>query len=78
MTPSCLTCSHGALRDKGNEERDKLLRRMAKLGFINCTDSDFSATFHAHAHTCRAHSPTDEQTTAARRAWAADLHQKRT
>lgn len=66
---SCLGCSNGALRDGTDADRDKMLRRMAARGLVNCLLSNFRATFHSTDHRCARWAPADEKTTAARIAW---------
>jgi hypothetical protein len=67
----CLTCAKAAMRDTADQERDKLLRRMAALGAINCTLSPFRATFFALDATCTRYVEADPDTVAKRQAWAA-------
>lgn len=40
---TCLTCTHAAFRDSADQERDRILRRMAAAGFVNCIRSAFRA-----------------------------------
>jgi len=74
---TCLTCAHAALRDATDGERDKILRRMAAQGAINCLLSDYRAGFHATDHRCDRWEPAADSVTTARLAWA-DKHLKRT
>lgn len=69
-TAACLTCRHAALRDPGEPARDKTLRAMAALGFVNCGLSAFRASFLAFGATCERWAAGDAKTTAARLAWA--------
>lgn len=67
---ACITCSHGALRDRTDADRDKSLRRMAAQRFINCTLSPLKATFRSFSSTCKKFAPADEATAVARVSWA--------
>jgi hypothetical protein len=49
---TCLTCASAALRDSADKERDRILRRMAAAGFINCVRSAHRASFHPSSHRC--------------------------
>jgi len=67
----CIDCRFGALRDKDNQQRDETLRRMAKLGNINCTKSFCRSEFHQWQQVidCDMFETTDEPTKAARVAY---------
>lgn len=67
---ACITCSHGALRDRDDVDRDKALRRMAAQRFIACNLSPFKATFRSFTSTCKKFAQADEATAAARVRWA--------
>jgi hypothetical protein len=68
MTARCVDCKHGALRDEDDRKRDETLREMARLGFINCTRSEFKARFlnPFTSRDCKRFEAADEATTAAR------------
>lgn len=68
---TCLTCAHGALRDPGNEHRDRSLRKMAAMGFINCTRSAGRATFCPLHDSCEHYQAAAPEVVKAREAWAA-------
>lgn len=68
---TCLTCTHGALRDAADPKRDEILRRMAKQRLVNCIESPYRATFHRIEHRCNKFAQADEKTAEARRQWAA-------
>ena len=73
---TCLTCTHGALRDATDADRDKILRRMAKQRLVNCHKSPFRASFHGADHHCNQFAQADEKTAEARRRWAAAQDQR--
>lgn len=64
----CLTCLNGALRAK-EQDRDGPVRRMARLGFVNCLKSPWRASFHGMFHVCEKYQQADEETSQARIAW---------
>lgn len=68
---TCLTCTHGALRDPTDPKRDEILRKMAKQRLVNCLKSPCRASFHSLSHKCRQFAQADEKTAEARRQWAA-------
>jgi hypothetical protein len=76
MDRSCLTCHHAALRDKHDAERDAALRRMASLGFLNCTASAQRASFHPVNNVCKHWVRAAEEIVDARREWAAKKEKK--
>lgn len=67
---SCLICKHAALRDTTDADRDKVLRRMAAHGFVNCTASEFRATFKAFSLTCAKFAAAPAEVSESRRDWA--------
>lgn len=73
---TCLVCTHGALRDPNDESRDRMVRGMAKLGWVNCIQSHLRAKFHPRHHTCPKFAQADEKTAEARRRWAAGQGQR--
>jgi hypothetical protein len=68
---NCLDCKHAALRDQRNQDRDKTLKRMARLGMLNCTKSYYQASFKRwdQEHDCPQHSKTDQEAADKRRAY---------
>lgn len=58
------------MRDPVDVERDRFLVRLAKRGFVNCTASQFRASFHSTDHRCDKFRPASDEVTAARRKWA--------
>ncbi len=67
---SCLTCAHAALRDQSDEPRDRVLRRMAAMGLLNCSLSNLRAGFFPLMHVCPRYQPAAPDIAAARQAWA--------
>jgi len=67
----CINCRHATLRDMSDPKRDETLRRMAKLGNINCTKSFCRSEFHQWQQVidCDMFETTDEPTKAARVAY---------
>ena len=67
--PCCLTCAGGALRDPSNDVRDRYLREMASLGWINCDRSPMRATFCDPSGTCEKWTPAPADVVKARQEW---------
>jgi hypothetical protein len=80
MTATCWTCSHSALRDRDDADRDKSLMRMARHGTVNCTRSICRSVFYAFdTPACPQHAPLTAETQSARDKWRAnaDAHPSR-
>lgn len=65
----CLTCDNGAIGDRSDVERHKILRSMLELGLVNCLLSPFRASFRSMNHCCGAFKPASEDVAAARVRW---------
>lgn len=70
---TCTTCIHGALKDATNAKRDESLRRMARVGFVNCTDSPGRADFHSIHHVCERFKAVPQEISQARIKWATTI-----
>lgn len=66
----CLTCHHSTLRDQGDEKRDRSLRAMARLGWVNCGDSPGRSLFKPFAGMCEKFAPLEPEAARRRQEWA--------
>lgn len=67
---NCLVCAHSALRDKTDEKRDRALRAMALLGWVNCGDSPGRSLFKPFAGRCEKFAPLEPDAARRRQEWA--------
>jgi hypothetical protein len=66
---SCITCQHGGLRDRADLDRDEILQRMVRLGFVNCQRSHLRASFHPLGYCCEKHTDAASDAMQARMQW---------
>lgn len=70
---TCLVCQRATVRDRVDAQRNETLGAFARMGFVNCTDSEHRATFRPFKSICRNFAATDEETAEKRRRFIANL-----